>query len=91
MKVDQYRILKAKEYSFLVPAGKDLGDYEQPEQGYLEAYQPFALENQDVELETVVTGLELGKATDDLEKNSLAVILSVPIPSAAETSEAGID
>lgn len=91
MKVDQYRIQKAKEYSFLVPAGMDLSDYEEPEKGYLDAYQPFALEQSAVELETIVAGPELAKATNDLEKARLAVIMSVPIPSTAEANSEGID
>lgn len=79
MKVDQYRIQKAKEYSFIVPAGMDLGDLEEPEKGYIEIYHPFVLEKQDVEVETLVEGTELLKVIDALEKIRLAGIITVPI------------
>lgn len=88
MKVDQYRIQKAKEYSFLVPAGMDLGDFDDPEKGYLEAYQPFALERQDVELETIVEGAELVKVIDVLQNARLAAILSIPI---SDSNDDGIE
>jgi len=89
MKVDQYRVQKAKEYSFLVPSGADLSTYGQPEKGYFEVFTPFVLEQQDVELETIVTGRELGEAIRDLEADGLAMILTVPIN--VETNEEGIE
>ena len=79
MKVDQYRVQKAKEYSFLVPSGADLSSYGEPEKGYLEVFTPYTLEQKDVELETIVTGRELGEAIRDLEADGLAMILTVAI------------
>ncbi len=91
MKVDQYRIQKATEYSFLVPAGMDLEEFGEPEKGYLVAFYPYALEQQEVDLETIVTGSELASAIEDLDKNRLAVVLSIPVPDAVEANEDGID
>lgn len=91
MKVDQYRIQKSKEYSFLVPAGMDLGDFDEPEKGYLEIYQPYVLEQQDVELETIVQGSEYARATEELLNYNLAGILTIPMPSEVESNEDGID
>lgn len=85
MKVDQYRIQKSKEYSFIVPAGMDLGEFEEPEKGYIEIYHPFVLEKQNVELETIVEGAELLKVMDALETIRLAGIITVPI---ADTNSA---
>ena len=90
MKVDQYRVLKDTKYSFLVPAGMDLDDFEDPEAGYLVAIQPFTLENPDIDLEAVVAGAEFDKVAADLENNRFAIIFTIPRPTDEELTNDGI-
>lgn len=91
MKVDQYRVLKDTQYSFLVPAGMNLEDFNEPESRYLVAFQPFTLENPDIELTEIVLGAELEKAIVDLTNDKLTVVFTMPMPIAEELNNVRID
>ena len=91
MKVDQYRVQKAKEYSFLVPVGMDLGELNEAEKGYLVTFEPYVLEQHDVEIDTIVTGSDLAMVTEDLQRDRFAMILHVPVPSLLKSTSDEID
>lgn len=91
MKVDQYRIQKAKEYSFLVPSGTDLGDFDEPQKGWLNTFHPYVLEQQDVELEALAEGQDLATAIEYIESEGIVAVLFKPFPADAETNSDAID
>jgi hypothetical protein len=90
MKVDQYRVLKDEKYSFLVPSGMNLEDFDEPEAGYLEVFQPFVLEHENIDLEEIVIGQEFGTAIEDLENDRLTVVFTIPRPTEEELNSDGI-
>ncbi|MEN3295395.1 MAG: hypothetical protein V7642_4648 [Burkholderiales bacterium] len=91
MKVDHYRSLRVPEYSFVVPAGTDLNSYSGQEREYIEAFLPFEPVELDFELEAIVTGGDLAKLIDDLQRAGLSMMKSRVVTDTVEVNDDGID
>ena len=91
MKVDQYRVLKAKEWSFAVPAGKDLDELRAADKEILALACPYALERSSVDLDSIVPPSELAKCMADLEQNAVVALLAIAPAGNQEESESSIE
>lgn len=91
MNVDRYRVQTAKEYSFIVPTGTDLGSLDKPAQKFLGQCGLYTLEQHDVEADSIVIGQELAQAMENIRNEGLAIILTTRPASAAQSNDDGID
>lgn len=92
MKVDQYRIQKAKEeYSFLVPAGTDLGDFDEPQKGWLQTFLPYVLERRDVDLETIAEGPDMATVLGFIERDGMVAVLTRQLSTDVEPDDDAIE
>jgi len=87
MKVDHYRSQRVPEYSFIVPAGADLGSYEGETKQYIEAFLPIEPVELDFELDSLATE-DLAKLIDDLMRVGLSMMRSKLIEEPVETQVA---